>query len=82
MSPNWLNVAGCDVLSTERAKVSTLFDIQQHKRSFYRLQEPKQIIPQGWGWLVEEKTPFPTNTKWCNGKSTNSPQSKLTNFFL
>jgi len=34
MSPNWLNVAGCDVLSTEGAKVSTLFDIPQHKRYF------------------------------------------------
>jgi hypothetical protein len=32
MSPNWLNVAGCDVLSTKGAKVPTLFDIQQHKR--------------------------------------------------
>jgi hypothetical protein len=40
MSPNWLNVAGCDVLSTEDAKVSTLFDIGQHKRYFtdYRNQ--------------------------------------------
>jgi hypothetical protein len=37
---NWLNVAGCDVLSTEGAKVSTLFDIRQHKRYFtdYRNQ--------------------------------------------
>jgi hypothetical protein len=40
MSPNWLNVAGCDVLSTEAAKVPTLFDIRQHKRYFtnYRNQ--------------------------------------------
>jgi hypothetical protein len=40
MSPNWLNVAGCDVLSTEGGKVSTLFDIRQHKRYFidYRNQ--------------------------------------------
>ncbi len=40
MSPNWLNVFGCDVLSTEGAKVSTLFDIRQHKRYFthYRNQ--------------------------------------------
>jgi len=34
MSPNWLNVAGCDVLSTEGAKVPNLFDIRQHKRYF------------------------------------------------
>jgi phosphopantothenoylcysteine synthetase/decarboxylase len=40
MSPNWLNVAGCDVLSTEGAKVSNLFDIKQHNRYFtdYRNQ--------------------------------------------
>jgi hypothetical protein len=40
MSPNWLNVAGFHVLSTEGAKVSTLFDIRQHKRYFtdYRNQ--------------------------------------------
>ncbi len=40
MSPNWLNVAGCDVLSKEGAKVPTLFDIPQHKRYFtyYRNQ--------------------------------------------
>jgi hypothetical protein len=35
MSPNWLNVAGCDVVSTEGAKVPTLFDIRQHKRYFF-----------------------------------------------
>jgi hypothetical protein len=34
MSPNWLNVAGCDVLSTEGAKVSNLFDLGQHNRYF------------------------------------------------
>jgi hypothetical protein len=34
MSPNWLNVAGWDVLSTEGAKVSNLFDIGQHNRYF------------------------------------------------
>jgi hypothetical protein len=40
MSPNWLNVAGSNVLSTEGAKVPTLFDIRQHKRYFtdYRNQ--------------------------------------------
>jgi hypothetical protein len=47
MSPNWLNVAGCHVLSTEGAKVSTMFDIRQHKRYFtdYR----NQNIPKGGG---------------------------------
>jgi hypothetical protein len=30
---------------------------------------------------VEEETAFPTNTRRCNGTSTNSPQSKVTNFF-
>jgi hypothetical protein len=49
---------GCDVLSTEGAKVSTLFDIQQHK-IFYRLQEPKQIIPKGGGgwWRKRQHSP-------------------------
>jgi len=97
MSPNWLNVAGCDVLSTEGVKVSTLFDIRQHKRYFtdygnqnksYQkmpkfqlcliLDNTKDILqitgtktnhPKKWGWLVEEETEFPTNTRQCNGKA-------------
>ncbi len=91
------------------AKASTLFGIGQHKRYFtnYRnqnkssqkmrklqlclvLDNTKDILPitgtktnhpKRWGWLAEE-TPFPTNTRQCNGKSTNCPQSKVTNFFL
>jgi hypothetical protein len=71
MSPNWLNVAGCDVLSTEGAKVPTLFDIQ-HTKDILPITGTKTNHPKRWGWLVEEETPFPTN----------SPHSKVTNFFL
>jgi len=52
MSPNWLNVAGCDVLSTEGAKVPTLLDIRQHKRYFtdYRNQNKssQKVGVAGW----------------------------------
>jgi hypothetical protein len=69
MSPNWLNVAGCDVLSTEGAKVSSLFDIGQQNKYFtdYRNQN-KSSQKLGGSWL-EEETPFPTNIRWCNGKA-------------
>jgi len=82
MSPNWLNVAVCHVLSTEGAKVSTLFDIRQHKRYFTDYKYRNKSSQKVEGWLAEEETPFPTNTGLCNGKSTNSPQSKVINFIF
>ncbi len=48
MSPNWLNVAGCDVVSTEGAKVSTLFDIGQHKRYFTDHMNQNKSYEKRW----------------------------------
>jgi hypothetical protein len=50
------------------------------------LPNPKQIIPKGgigW-WRSRHHSPpiLGTNIRRCNGKSTNSPQSKVTDFFL
>ncbi len=52
MSPNWLNVAGCDVLSTEGAKVSNRFVIGQHNGYFtdYRNQNKSSQKAGVAGW--------------------------------
>jgi len=83
VSPNWLNVAGCDgFLSTEGAKVSNLFDIGQHNKYFidYRNQNKSSQKAGVAGWRRRHHSP--TGVSWCNGKSTNSPQSRVINFFL
>jgi hypothetical protein len=59
MSCNWLNVAGCDVLSTEGAKVSALFDIREHKRYFtdYRNQNKSTQKVGVAGWRRRHHSP-------------------------
>jgi hypothetical protein len=91
----WLIFHNTKHILREGAKVSTLVDYQQHKtyftrrcksfnsgwysttqKIFYRLLEPKQIIPKGGGGY-RRRNHSTTNTRRCNGKSTNSPQSKV-----
>jgi len=66
VSPNWLNVAGCDVfLSTEGAKVSNLFDIGQHNKYFinYRNQNKSSQKVGVAGWRRRQHSP--TGVSWC-----------------
>ncbi len=80
MSPNWLNVVWLRCSEYRRCKSfnSVWYSTTQN---ILPTAGTKTNHPKRWGWLVEEETAFPTNTRRCNGTSTNSPQSKVTNFF-